>query len=98
MENCCKDERTTQRSNEEKTKLVRRLNIIEGQIRGINQMISQDRYCGDILTQLSAVINSLQSVSNIVLKTHMHTCMVEEILKGNEKAIDEVITLIGRFN
>ena len=56
----------TKRPNDEKKKLTNRLNIIEGQIRGINQMVKDDRYCGDILIQIAAVNNSLKSLGKIL--------------------------------
>ena len=96
MKNCCENKLTV-RGEDEKRNLGNRLNIIEGQIRGINQMVSDDRYCGDILTQISAAINSLKTLSNRVLKDHMETCMVREIKDGNNDVIQEIITLLRRF-
>ena len=56
--------RTKHRTAEEKKKINRRLNIIEGQIKGIRQMVMDDRYCNDILIQISAVNKSLKSLGN----------------------------------
>ena len=53
---CCKQNgRSTHRTEEEKKKLTKRLNIIEGQVRGVNQMIADDRYCADVLIQITAI-------------------------------------------
>ena len=93
---CC--EKTTERSGETKKKLNTRLNIIEGQVRGINQMVSDDRYCGDILIQISAVISSLKTLSNNILKDHMNSCLIEDIQKGNIEVIDELFNLIRKFD
>ena len=97
MEKCC-CEKTTRKSDDIKKKLNSRLNIIEGQVRGINQMIADDRYCGDILIQISAVINSLKTLSNNILKDHMHSCVIEQIQKGNTEVIDELVSLLRKFD
>ena len=75
-----KDRKSTHRTEEEKVKLTKRLNIIEGQVRGINQMIANDRYCGDILIQIAAVNKSLQTIGNSILENHIKTCVVR---RGN---------------
>lgn len=62
-------EKTTHRSDEEKSKIIKRLNIIEGQVRGIKQMIENDRYCSDVLTQMSAINKALESVENSILES-----------------------------
>lgn len=82
----------------EKEKIIKRLNIIEGQIRGIKQMVENDRYCSDIIMQLSASMHSLQSIGNNMLKSHMKSCMVANIKKNNLDIIDEVITLVEKIN
>lgn len=86
------------RSEDEKKYLIKRLNIIEGQVNGIKQMINDDRYCKDILVQLSAVDKSLKSLGSKILENHMYTCVVDEIKKENLNIIDEVMDLIGRIN
>ena len=94
---CESCEKSTHRTEEEKKSLTKRLNIIEGQIRGIKQMIEDDRYCDDVLIQLSAVDKSIKSLANSILEEHMHSCVVESIKNGNEEAIDEIIDLFKRF-
>lgn len=74
----------TKRSNETKQNLINRLNRISGQVNGIISMINNDRYCVDVITQLSAAINSLKSVSGIILENHIKNC-----LKNNNKDFDE---------
>ena len=69
---CESCEKSTHRTEEEKKSLTKRLNIIEGQIRGIKQMIEDDRYCADILIQLSAISKSLESVENSILESHIN--------------------------
>jgi len=76
----------------ENTKLIRRLKIIEGQIRGLQEMVSKDVYCVDIITQTSAVRNALKSIENVLLEGHLSTCVVDQIKSGKEKkAVAEVL-------
>lgn len=93
----CECTRLKHRDCEEKRRLTKRLSIIEGQVRGIKQMIADDRYCDDVLIQLSAVDKSIKSLANSILEEHMHSCVVESIKNGNEEAIDEIIDLFKRF-
>jgi len=77
------------------------LNKIEGQIRGIQKMIEEKRYCVDIITQLHSVMGALYRVENEVFKKHIDGCVVNA-LKGKseaekQKKINEVIELISRF-
>ena len=92
------EEKTKYRSKEEKEKLINRLSRIEGQIRGIKQMIIEDRYCDDVLIQISASMKSLKSLGNEMLKNHLATCVVEKIKQEDERVIDEVIDLFSRLN
>ena len=77
--------------------LDNRLNRIIGQLNGIKKMLDDNRYCGDILTQLSAAESALQNFGYIVLQNHLATCVSEEIKKGNENIIDETVTLIKKL-
>ncbi len=95
---CCITEgKKTHRTEEEKKNLSKRLNIIEGQVRGINQMISDDRYCNDVLIQVSAVCKSLQSLGNTILESHLKNCVAYEIQMGNLDILDEVTQLIQKL-
>lgn len=89
--------RKKQRTDDEKKHLLKRLNIIEGQVRGISNMIEEDRYCNDVLIQISAVVNSLESLGKEVLKSHLSTCMVREVQNGNLEIIDEIMNLFGKL-
>lgn len=72
--------------------LLRRLSIIEGQIRGLRELIANGAYCIDVITQTSAVKQALSGVEDILLENHLSTCAVNQIKKGNEKkAVDEII-------
>ena len=90
--------RATHRTEKEKNDLVKRLNVIEGQIKGIKQMLEVDRNCDDILIQVSAVSKSLKSFGNSMLKSHLSTCVVEKIKNEDDEVIDEVMDLFKKLN
>lgn len=75
-----------------KQQFQKRLRIIEGQVRGLQQMMEQGTYCVDILTQMSAVKKAMSSLENAVLEDHLNSCVVNQIKAGShKKAIDEVM-------
>ena len=90
-------EKKTVRSETTKKDLISRLNRIEGQIRGISKMIEDDRYCGDILIQLSAVNSSIKSLSIKMLEKHLKHCVKNQVLEGKDEALDEVTELIKKI-
>ena len=94
--NCCN--KKTRSSQEEKTLIINRLNRISGQINGINKMIENDAYCNDVLIQLSAVKNSIKSLSTHILENHLYTCITRDLENGDLDSIDELISLFKRFN
>ncbi len=78
--------------NTQKQKLLRRLKIIEGQIRGLQEMLIDDTYCIDVITQTSAVKQALSGIEDELMKNHLSTCVVHQIQKGKEKiAVDEIL-------
>lgn len=78
--------------NISKDKLIRRLKIIEGQVRGLQEMVSKDEYCIDVITQTSAVKQALSGVEDALMQNHLGTCVVHQIQKGKEKtAIGEIL-------
>lgn len=97
---CCSGERhkATPRSTDMQADLQKRLNRIIGQLNGVKSMIDDNRYCGDVLTQLAAAESALKSVSGIVLRNHLETCVVEQIEQGNTEVIDEVLQLMKKFS
>ena len=95
-EKCCN--KKTQRSNEEKKLITNRLNRIEGQVKGIKKMVQEDKYCNDILIQLSAIENSIKSLSNHIRENHLYSCVTNDLEKGNLEIIDELISLFKKFN
>ena len=86
-----------ERTEDEKKNLKNRINRIVGQLNGISKMIDDDRYCDDILIQLSAVDKSVKALANIVLDNHMHTCLIEKINNNEYDIIDDIINLVKRF-
>jgi len=78
--------------NTPKPKLINRLKIIEGQVRGLQEMIKKDVYCIDVITQTSAVKQALSGVEDALMENHLGTCLVHQIKKGEEKqATDEIL-------
>ena len=90
-------DKKTIRPESTKKDLISRLNRIEGQIRGISKMIEDDRYCGDILIQLSAVDSSIKSLSVKMLEKHLKSCVKKQVLEGNDEALDEIVNLIKKL-
>lgn len=80
------------------TDTLSRLKKIEGQVRGIIRMIEEEKYCIDIVNQISAVKGGLDKVSLMILKNHMNSCLTYAIKKSDhaEEKIDEVIKTIER--
>ena len=97
MNKCTNCVRTKHRTENEKKNLKRRLKILSGQISGIEQMIDDDRYCDDVLLQISSVTNALKSLGTEILKNHMETCMIDEINKGNNEVVKDIISLMGKL-
>jgi DNA-binding FrmR family transcriptional regulator len=75
-----------------KSNLVRRLKLIEGQIRGLQKMIENDTYCIDIITQTSAVKQGLSNVEDLLLENHLSGCILNQVKSGqSEKAKAEIL-------
>ncbi len=74
---------------QDKELLVKRLHRIEGQVRGIEKMIDEDRYCIDILTQIGAVKTALEQVGAKLLEGHVNHCVHDAIASGDASAADE---------
>jgi DNA-binding FrmR family transcriptional regulator len=85
---------------EAKTQVTKRLQRIEGQVRGLSRMVEEDRYCIDIVTQISAVRAALRKVEEEVLRDHVAHCVEGAIASGNKvdqrKKIAELMEVLGR--
>ena len=95
--NCCGCEKQTERSEEERKKLINRLSRIEGQIRGLRGMVERDAYCADILTQSAAAGAALSAFNREVLSRHISTCVVRDIRDGGEETVEELVGLIQKL-
>ena len=85
----------------DKDALVRRLHRIEGQVRGIERMVEEDRYCIDILTQIAAVNTALESLAFKILDEHVRHCVAGALMSGDEAAArektEELLEAVQRF-
>ena len=93
---CCHHKNTPREEREQK-KLNGRINRIIGQLNGIQNMIEDNRYCGDILIQFGAVESALQGLGYQILQEHMESCVVEEVKKGNTAIMKEAVELVKRL-
>ena len=91
---CCK---TRKRSEEELKRLTHRLSRIEGQVRGLREMLQRDAYCTDILTQVSAVNAALNSFSRELLSEHIRTCVADDLRAGKDDIIDELMQTMPKM-
>ena len=92
---CCG--KTTDRSEEERKKLIHRLNRIEGQIRGIRGMVENNAYCADILVQSAAVNAAVNAFNNELLASHIRGCVARDIRDGKDEVIDELMTTLQKL-
>ena len=74
-----------------------RLRRIEGQVRGIQNMLENDAYCADILVQVAAVNAALNSFNKVLLANHVRTCVADNIRQGNDEVIEELVTLLQKL-
>ena len=80
-----------------KKALLSRLNRVEGQVRGIANMVENDRYCVDILTQVAAVRSALDAVALQLLEDHAKHCVSHAVRQGDDSAVDELMAVVKRF-
>lgn len=97
MEETCCGEKKTLRSEEQRKKLIHRLNRIEGQIRGIRGMVERDSYCTDILTQSAAVQAALNAFNRELIAAHLHTCVARDLREGKDEVIDELVLTLQKL-
>lgn len=87
--------------NNDKEAIIKRLNRIEGQVKGIQKMIEDERYCVDILVQISAIRSAINRVGNIILENHIKGCVSNSIKEGetqeSEELISELMETINKF-
>lgn len=98
-ESCCADE-TSQHAHVPdalKESLLKRMNRIEGQARGIKGMIERNVYCDDILNQMSAVQSALNAVSRLLLESHMKTCVIEKLKTDDNYVVEEFLKTVSKL-
>ena len=76
--------------------LICRLNRIEGQVRGVKKMVEDDRYCVDILTQVSAIQSALNAFNKELLAQHIKSCVIEDIRAGHDEVVDELVATLQK--
>lgn len=96
---CCdsKGPRKSHHSEQMKDNLTKRLNRIEGQIRGVKAMIEKDTYCDDVLNQIAAAQSALNSVGKLLLEGHLKSCVIERIQAGESEVIDELLVTVNKL-
>ncbi len=90
-------QKMTERTEEERKKLIHRLNRIEGQIRGIRGMVERNTYCTDILTQSAAVTAAVNAFNKDLLASHIRHCVARDIRAGKEEVIDELTATLQKL-
>ncbi|MFD2133968.1 metal-sensitive transcriptional regulator [Pseudogracilibacillus auburnensis] len=99
MDKFLHEEPIVPRTNEEKQAVINRLKRIEGQVRGIQRMVEEDRYCIEILVQISAINAALKKVGYSITERHMKHCVHRAINDGEgENVIDELLEIMKHFS
>ncbi len=96
MSECCHDKKTN-RSEEQRKKLINRLSRIEGQIRGIKGMIENDAYCTDVLIQSAAAAAAINGFNRELLDSHIRGCVANDIRQGNDEVIDDLLDILSKL-
>ena len=99
MENsppCCRCKHPP-RDEETLRQLKNRLSRMIGQLGGIQKMLDENRYCGDVLTQIAAVESALQNLGYLILQEHLNTCVREQVLSGHDEVLSEALDLIKKL-
>lgn len=97
IKNCKCNDKKTKRAENEKKKLMNRLKRIEGQVRGIENMLKEDAYCNDILIQSAAIVAAMNAFNKELLACHIKSCVVRDIRNGNGEVIDELVDTIQKL-
>ena len=93
----CAAQRHKHREPAEYETLIKRLNRIEGQVRGVRGMVEKEAYCTDILTQVSAIQSALNGFSRELLSNHIRTCVVRDIRAGDLDVVDDLLATIQKL-
>lgn len=90
-------QRKKERTDKEFKDLQNRLSRIEGQVRGVKNMLENDAYCVDILTQVAAVNAALNSFSRVLLENHIKGCVAQDIRDGKDESIEELLATLKKL-
>ena len=93
---CCRHKHSP-RDEESLKALKNRLNRMIGQLGGVSRMLDENRYCGDILTQVAAIESALQSFGYLLLQEHLETCVAEQLRDGHPEVMSETMELIRKL-
>lgn len=85
------------RDNKEVESMIKRLSIVEGQVRGVKKMLEEDRYCVDIFTQVTSIQAALNGFNKQLLARHIKSCVCDDIREGNDEAVDELCGLLMKI-
>jgi DNA-binding FrmR family transcriptional regulator len=98
-ETCCstQEKATGNYPNDLQEKLIKRMNRIEGQIKGIKNMMIKQTYCDDILHQITAAQAALDSVSRVLLESHINTCVITRLKEEDPDIVKEFLTTISKI-
>ena len=94
---CMRSAKTKERPEKEYRDLMNRLKRIEGQVRGIQNMLETDAYCADILVQVAAANAALNAFSKELLAQHIRTCVAQDIRDGKDETIDELVATLQKL-
>lgn len=86
--------KTKHRDDPELQKLLNRLSRIEGQVRGVSKMLTEEAYCTDVLTQVSAIQAALNAFNRELLASHIRGCVVSDIRAGNDEVVDDLVATL----
>ncbi len=88
-------------TNEQKQEVLRRLNRIEGQVKGLHRMVEGETYCVDVLTQISSVHEALRGVGKVIMRDHLQHCVTDALRAGDdvkaERTYQELMDVIYKF-
>ncbi len=97
-ENACPVcEKKTERTEEQKKKLLNRLNRIEGQVRGVKKLLESDAECNDVLMQTAAISAAVGAFNREVLRAHLRSCVIRDIREGRDEVADELMQTLERL-
>ena len=93
----CEEMKVRDKNGKEYKKLLSRLNRIEGQVRGVKKMLEDDRYCIDILVQVSAISSALNAFNKELMTEHIESCVVNDIRSGKEDKVEELCVALQKL-